>query len=179
MRPFEQKEYPAFSLFSREMALVTAGSMEHFNGCTIGWGSLGNLWSRGGSAGPTVTVYVYPSRYTCSFLLENPTFTVSFFPPEYRKALGYMGSHSGRDGDKVKAAGLTPVPMGDSVTYREAHLTFLCRKLYQHAFAKKDLAPEIQAYYQASPAVYPPDERGDWQAHVVFVGEVIDVDDRR
>ena len=104
--------------------------MEHFNGCTIGWGSLGNIWSRAGSVGSVVTVYVYPSRYTCEFLKANDTFTVSFFPQEHRKALDYMGTHSGRDEDKTAAAGLTPVAMGPSVGYREAHLTFLCRKTF-------------------------------------------------
>lgn len=39
-------------------------------------------------------------------------------------------SPDGRDEDKVKAAGLTPVAIGDSVTYEEANLTFLCKKLY-------------------------------------------------
>ena len=179
MKKFEQKEYKVFDMFSHQTALVTAGNIHHFNGCTIGWGSLGNIWSRAGSIGPIVTVYVYPSRYTCEFLKTNDTFTVSFFPQEYRKALGYMGTHSGRDGDKVTAAGLTPVIMGDSVTYQQADLTFLCKKLYQHEFVKEDLAGEIHDYYKASPAAFPPDENGDWQTHYMFVGEIIDVEDKR
>ena len=179
MNEFEQKEYKVFDLFSHQMALVTAGNMEHFNGCTIGWGSLGNIWSRAGSVGPIVTVYVYPSRYTCEFLKAYDTFTVSFFPQEYRKALGYMGTHSGRDGDKVKGAGLTPVPMGESVGYKEAELTFVCEKLYQHRFEKEDLAKEIHEYYKANPKVYPPDANGEWQTHDMFVGRITDVCDRR
>lgn len=47
-----------------------------------------------------------------------------------------MGSHSGRDVNKVEMSGLTPVAIGASVTYKEANLTFLCRKIYQHPFAK-------------------------------------------
>ena len=175
MNNYEQKEYKVFEMFSHQMALVTAGDLEHFNGCTIGWGSLGNIWGKTG----IVTVYVYPSRYTCEFLKANDTFTVSFFPEEYRAALNYMGSHSGRDEDKVKAAGLTPVSVGESVGYREAELTFLCKKLYQHEFEKADLDKEIQEYYQASPKVYPHDANGDWQTHFMFVGEIIEVDDKR
>ena len=38
MKEFEQKAYKAFQLFGRQMPLVTAGSLEHFNSCTIGWG---------------------------------------------------------------------------------------------------------------------------------------------
>lgn len=101
-------------------------------------------------------------------------FTVSFFPESYRKALGYMGTHSGKEGDKAEAAGLTPVSIGDSVTYKEATMTFLCRKIYQHQFAKEDIAAEIQDYYKNNPKVYPVDENGEWQPHWVFVGEIID-----
>jgi len=179
MKEFEKKAYPVFDMFSHQLALVTAGNMDDFNGCTIGWGSLGNIWSRGGSVSPIVTVYVYPSRYTCEYLKANDTFTVCFFPKEYRKALGYMGSHSGRDGDKVKAAGLTPIAIGDSVAYEEASLTFLCKKLYQHEFVKEDLAQEIHEYYKGSPASFPPDANGDWQTHYMFVGEILEVVDKQ
>lgn len=179
MKEFEKKDYKVFDMFSHQLALVTAGNIECFNGCTLGWGSMGNIWSRAGSIGPIITVYVYPSRYTWEFLNANETFTVSFFPQEYRKALGYMGSHSGRNEDKVKASGLTPVVMGDSVSYQQANLTFLCKKLYQHRFEKEDLAEEIHNYYKANPAAFPPDESGEWQTHYMFVGEIIDVEDKR
>lgn len=179
MKEFEHKDYKAFELFSKGMPIVTAGTMDHFNGCTVGWGSLGNIWSRSGTISPIVTVYIYPSRYTYDFLTESDTFTVSFLQKEYRKAAGYMGSHSGREGDKAKAAGLTPIAFGDSVTYEEADLVFLCRKLYQHGFSREDLNEEIQAYYQASPGVYPLDENGEWQAHCMFIREVMDVIDKR
>lgn len=172
MREFIEKDYKVFKMFDKQWALVTAGSMEHFNSCTIGWGSLGNIWARDGKTCPIVTVYVHPARYTSEFLKDSQTFTVSFYPELCRKALGYIGSHSGRDDDKVEAAGLTPVAMGESVTYKEASLTFLCKKLYQHQFAKDDLAPEIQAYYASLPKTYP-DFKGGWQPHIVFVGEVL------
>lgn len=44
MENFKQKAYNVFELFDRQWALVTAGSAAHFNSCTVGWGSLGNLW---------------------------------------------------------------------------------------------------------------------------------------
>ena len=172
MSEWKEQDYNVFGLFEKQWALVTAGTPEHFNGCTVGWGSMGTLWNR-----PVVTVYVHPARYTCEFLKENDSFTVCFFPDSCKKALGIMGSRSGRDGDKVGAAGLTPVPVGGSVGYREASRTFLCRKLYQHRFSKEELAPEIRDYYRAHPGVYPPDENGEWQPHWVFVGEVVDCPD--
>ena len=159
-----------FDLFNNQWALVCAGTPERFNCCTVSWGSLGTLWSR-----PVVTVYLYPTRYTTQFVLAADTFTVSFFPPECRGALGILGSRSGRDGDKVAEAGLTPVPCGESVTFAEATTTFLCRKIYEGPFAKEGLAPDIRAFYSAKPRVFPPDDAGSWEPHWVFVGEVIDV----
>lgn len=178
MSSFKEKDYKIFEMFDKQWALVTAGPMEHFNSCTVSWGSLGNIWGHAGQSCPIVTVYVHPARYTSEFLSDSDTFTVSFYPESCRKALGYMGSHSGRDGNKAAEAGLTPVAMGNGVTYKEATLTFLCKKLYQHQFTKEDLAPEIQAYYASMPKTYP-DFKGGWQPHIVFVGEILDVEDKR
>jgi flavin reductase (DIM6/NTAB) family NADH-FMN oxidoreductase RutF len=179
MSNFEEKEYTVFDLFQKQWALVSAGNMEHFNSCTIGWGSLGTLWTRQRKNGAILTVYVHPARHTCDFLIRNETFTVSFFPPRYKKALGYMGSHSGRDVNKVEMANLTPVAIGKSVTYEEASLTFLCRKIYQHPFDKDGLASDIQEYYQVNPRSFPRDDQGEWQPHWMFIGEIIEVDDKR
>ena len=178
MENFREKDYKVFELFDRQWAIVTAGSMEHYNSCTISWGSLGNIWGPSGKSRPTVTVYVHPARYTSEFMKDSDTFTVSFYPESCKKALGYIGSHSGRDGDKAAAAGLTPVEIGQGVTYKEANLTFLCKKLYQHQFSREDIAPEIQEYYASKPSVYPGSD-GGWQPHIVFVGEIVDVQDKR
>ena len=169
MSSCKETDYKVFELFEKNWALVTAGTLEHFNGCTVGWGCMGTIWNK-----PIVTVFLHPARYTRDFLRENDSFTVSFFPESHKRALEIMGSRSGRDGDKVSTASLTPVAVGDSVGYQEANLTFLCRKLYQHQFEKDDLAPEIQEYYRSFPKAFPPDKKGDWQPHWVFVGEVIE-----
>ena len=167
MKPFEAKDYKVFDMFNNQWGLVTAGNKDHYNTCTIGWGSLGTIWGGPGKGKPIVTVYVNPARYTWNYLKEDDTFTVSFFPEKYRKVLGYLGSHSGRDGDKVKAAGLTPVTIGDGVTFKEANLTFLCRKIYQDMFRREGMAEEIQDFYSG------------WEPHWLFIGEVLDADDRR
>lgn len=50
MENFKQKAYNVFELFDQQCALVTAGSIKHYNSCTVGWGSLGNLWGPTGEA---------------------------------------------------------------------------------------------------------------------------------
>lgn len=109
MESYKEKAYKAFEMFDKEWAIVTAGDLEHYNSCTIGWGSFGNSWRDEENKCSTITIYVHPTRYTSEFLKDNDYFTVSFYPEKYRSALAYIGSHSGRDEDKTKATGLTPI----------------------------------------------------------------------
>ena len=149
----------ALKIFHDDWALVTAGDLNHYNTMTIGWGGLGTLWSK-----PVATVYVKPIRYTHSFLEANETFTVSFFPKEYRQALMLLGTKSGRDGDKVAEAGLTPVAAGDTVTFAEAELTLLCRRIYRQDLDPSAMPAEvIRAYYETE------------APHTMFIGEVVDI----
>lgn len=178
MNNFEEKDYKVFDMFKEQWALVSAGNIDDFNSCTVGWGSLGTLWTRPGKSGAVVTVYIHPSRYTWDFFIQNEIFTVSFFPSKYKGALGYMGSHSGRNENKAEGAGLTAVSIGESVTYEEANLTFLCRKICQQAFSKENLPTDVQDYYKSNPEVFPPDEEGEWQPHWLFIGEIIEVEDK-
>ena len=119
--------------------LITAGCMERgYNTMTASWGHLGCIWG-----GYTSVCYIRPQRYTKSFVDREDLYTLCFFPG-YKKELGYLGSHSGRDEDKVAKTGLTPV-FGDGFTYfEEADLVLVCRKLYrapvlEEGFLDRDL----------------------------------------
>ena len=129
---------------------------------------MGSIWGPPNGGRSVITVYVNPDRYTWDVLTESDTFTVQFFPPEYRQALGYLGSHSGRDEDKVSAAGLTPKELAGGITFEEAELTFVCRKLYQGQFQREGLADEIRH------GIYE-----NWDPHWMFVGEILEVEDKR
>ena len=52
-------------------------------------------------------IFVRDSRYTKEFIDANEFFSITFLSGQYRDALNYCGSHSGRDEDKFAAAGLT------------------------------------------------------------------------
>ena len=168
MTTFDHQNYNVFEMFRDQWALATAGTIDHYNTCTIGWGSLGTIWGGPGRGRGVVTVYVQPSRLTWEYLKEADIFTVDFFPAEYRKALGYLGSHSGRDEDKVAAVGLTPKAIGGGITFEEANLTFVCRKLYQGPFEREGLADVINNGIYA-----------DWDPHWMFLGEILEVEDKR
>jgi flavin reductase (DIM6/NTAB) family NADH-FMN oxidoreductase RutF len=124
---------PATRVWARQWLLLACGdfSRHDFNCMTVGWGSLGVMWGK-----PFAMVVVRPTRYTFQFMERFPTFTLSAFPPAWKKALDYCGSHSGRDGDKVKACGLT-AGAGRSVEspgFAEAELVIECRTIYKDDF---------------------------------------------
>lgn len=149
----------AFDEFGNKWALVTAGSMDDHNSMTVSWGGVGCLWGK-----PVATVYIRPNRHTYGYFEQNEYFTVSFYPAGCKNALGVMGSKSGRDCDKDKEAGLTPIPCGESVTYKDARRTLLCRKLYSQDMNAENFTPEvIRRYY------------GNEPAHKMYIGEIIDI----
>lgn len=114
-----------FSQFDKKWALVTAGDRDSYNMMTVSWGSLGTLWGR-----PVATVYVRESRHTHAFLDARETFTVSFYPESCKKLLAMLGTKSGRDMDKMHVEGLTPRFLEEGVTFEEAEVTLVCRKLF-------------------------------------------------
>lgn len=123
-----------FELIARDWFLLTAGtSSDGYNTMTASWGGLGELWNQRVSF-----VFVRPQRHTWKFMEKNGLYTMSFFGEEYREALKYCGSHSGRDVDKEKQTGLTPFqPREGTAAFREARLVLVCRKLYH-----QDLQPD-------------------------------------
>ena len=115
-----------YEKIAKEWMLCTAGGISNYNTMTCSWGHLGSLWNQ-----PTAICYVRPQRYTRQFIDREEKYTLCFFPAEYKKALGYLGTVSGRDGDKVASAGLTPVHEAGVTYFAEASLVLVCRTLYQ------------------------------------------------
>lgn len=149
----------SFGIFNDVWALLTAGNKDSYNTMTISWGSLGTLWNKS-----IATVYVKPIRYTHQFLEKNDYFTISFFPEEYRNALTLLGTKSGRDGDKVKEAGLTADFLENSVTFKEAKTTLLCKKIYRQDLDVSNMPENVIKTFYTTEA-----------AHTMFIGEVVEI----
>ena len=115
----------AVSLFDDSWCLITAGNEESYNTMTASWGAMGELWNE-----DVCSVFIRPQRYTYEFTEKNDRFTLSFFTEEYKKALTFCGRYSGRDCDKAKETGLTPMPVDGSMSFKESRLTLVCEKLY-------------------------------------------------
>jgi len=152
---------PTHYLWDKQWLLLTAGDFDagHFNTMTVGWGSLGTMWSK-----PFAQVVVRPSRYTYQFMEQYDTFTLCAFSRTYRDALQLLGSQSGRDGDKIAKAGLTPMASTQvaAPSFAEAELVIECQKMYwQDMIPSHFLKPEIERNYP----------EGDH--HRIYFGEIL------
>ena len=150
-------QFNPFTMINDEWMLLSAGNKQKCNTMTVSWGSLGVLWNK-----PVATVYVRPTRYTLEFLDRESTFSLCVLGEGHRPALNYCGSHSGRDGDKVNAAGLTPVFEGQTPYFAEAKLVLVCKKLY-----KQDFSPACFLDQSLDDANYP---KKDY--HKMFIGSI-------
>lgn len=145
-----------FDMIGREWMLVTAGTPENFNTMTASWGGAGILWGK-----PVAFSFIRPQRYTYEFMQKFDRYTLSFYDEKYRDALNFCGSHSGRNEDKVKMTGLTPAACGDAVYFKEAKLTFVCRKLYAQDMKLDNFVDkEIAKTYKGN------------DLHRTFIGEI-------
>ena len=90
---------------------------------TASGGGLGMLFKK-----PTTWCILQASRYTLELILKEQTYTLSYFPDEYKEQILFLGSKSGRDSEKMKEVELTIVqtPSKD-ISYKEARLIFECR----------------------------------------------------
>ena len=147
------------SVFDKKWALLTAGESDRFNTMTISWGGLGTIWGK-----PVATVYVRTSRYTHDFMDTNDFFTVSFYLEECRQVLGVLVSKSGRDMDKINNSGLTPVQAGDSISFKEAEVTLVCRKLFKQQLDVANIPKNIaKAMYEGQ------------APHDMYIGEIVEI----
>lgn len=148
-------------LWNQQWLLLTVGEFDQgdFNAMTVGWGSMGTMWGK-----PFVQIVVRPTRYTYHFLQRFADFTLCAFPEEKREALQFLGTHSGRDGDKITESGLTPINSTrvKSPSYEEASLVLECRKLYWNDMISTHfLDPEIETNYPGK------------DYHRIYFGEIV------
>ena len=161
--PINMLEMNPFTKIGKEWALISAGSKKEFNIMTVSWGGLGVLWGKN-----VVYIFIRDSRFTKEFLDEGEFFSMAFLSENFRDALNYCGSHSGRSEDKLANAGLTPaqrlgIPFPD-----ESNLVLFCRKL-----ATIPITEDTFNEKHISEKFYSGDNAGD--LHTMYVGAIIEV----
>lgn len=127
-----------FTKIGTEWMLITAGDEKSHNTMTASWGGFGVLWRKN-----VATIYIRPQRYTKEFVDAHDKLTLTFFDEKYKKALTHLGRVSGRDGDKIAEAGLTPYFMDGTTAFEEANLVLICRKLYEDDIKEECFIDEV------------------------------------
>jgi flavin reductase (DIM6/NTAB) family NADH-FMN oxidoreductase RutF len=103
--------------------VITAGKEDHYNSMTGSVTGLAFLFKK-----PTTWCFFREDRYTLEMIQKEQTYTLSYFPNEYKKQILFLGSKSGRDSEKMKEVELTSVqtPSGD-MSFKEARLIIECK----------------------------------------------------
>jgi len=149
-----------FNEIGKEWFLITAGNGENYNTMTASWGFMGVMWGT-----PSILCAVRTNRHTFKFMEDSDIYTISFFDESYRNTLNFCGTKSGRDYDKAKETGLTPIEIDGAVTFEQAKRVFVCKKRYseimnQESFTEKST---YDKWYSTDPM------------HKQYIGEIIAV----
>lgn len=151
----------AARLISEDWMLITAGNSKKWNTMTASWGGMGFIWNKN-----VCFIFIRPQRYTYEFTEKNDMLTLSFFENKYRKQLSLCGATTGRNTDKAKATGFTPLSndKNNTVYFEEARMVLVCKKLYYQDIKEEN-------FYDKSiiKDVYPGKDY-----HRMYVVEIID-----
>jgi flavin reductase (DIM6/NTAB) family NADH-FMN oxidoreductase RutF len=112
-----------FTLVGKVYPVITAGKADHYNSMTASGGGMGLLFKK-----PPTWCLLQANRYTLEMIQKEQTYTMSYFPDEFKKQVLFLGSKSGRDSEKMKEVELTSVqtPYGD-MSFKEARLIIECK----------------------------------------------------
>jgi flavin reductase (DIM6/NTAB) family NADH-FMN oxidoreductase RutF len=129
--------------------LAKSKNDEKINVMTIGWASIGYMWSK-----PIMTVLVRKSRFTHHIIEKATSFTVSIPTDDLIEALNFCGTKSGRDFNKFKECKLSVIsaqkvdtPIIDisgfhyecKIVYKsEMNPDFLCKEYKEDVYADND-----------------------------------------
>jgi flavin reductase (DIM6/NTAB) family NADH-FMN oxidoreductase RutF len=112
-----------FTLAGKDYTVITAGKEDHYNSMIASGGGLGIHLKK-----PTSWCNLRSDRYTLEMIQKNLTYTLSYFPNEYKNQTLFLGSKSGRDSEKMKEVALTSIqtPCGN-MSFKEARLIIECK----------------------------------------------------
>lgn len=142
-------------------AFLTTKKGDKVNTMTIAWGGINVVWGK-----PLYVVYVRYSRDTYDMLEGNDAFTVSVpLENDLRKELGYCGTKSGRDTDKIKDCNFTLLPgrKVDVPVISECDLHYECKVIYRQAMEPNAVPQDVKDRYYST-----------HNYHVIYYGEILD-----
>lgn len=140
-------------------AFLTSAHGGKTNAMTIAWGSYCFAWGK-----PVFMAMIRPSRFSHDLVEASGEFTISIPYSDMKQALGICGSTSGRDGDKVAAAGLKLLPAEQTQTpvINTPGLHYECKVICRQQMASAGTSEQVKSQFYAS---------GDF--HTLYFGEIV------
>lgn len=145
-----------------DATLITSGSGENINVMTASWGGLGVFWEK-----PVAFCFLGAQRYSITTMDKGDTYTISFYTEAYKDAIQYCGTTTGRNEDKIKGSGLTPIKTPSGATaFAEAWMIFECKKMISQPLSQDAIADKTS------------DAAQKWngkELHKMYIGEILNV----
>ena len=154
--------------------LLNTKSGDKINSMTIAWGQIGIEWGK-----LFFTSYVRHGRFTHEQIEVSKEFTVSIpLNQEQRKAaakaIGYIGSRTGRNTDKLKDMNLTVIDgiKVKSPAVKELPLTLECKVIYIQEQEQNNMPEDVlkSCYPEDVPSSNP---MANKDFHTVYYGEIV------
>ena len=150
--------------------LLTTKNGDKVNSMTIGWGTLGVEWGL-----PVFVAFIREGRFTREQLDASMEFTVNIpYGTVDKKILGYCGSKTGRNADKIKDLNLTMVEsdLVKAPGIRELPLTLECKVLYKQLQDKQAIPESIrESRYPEHVDSSNPMANRDY--HIAYYGQIV------
>lgn len=152
-----------FKLVGDDWTVITAG--EDPNSMVASWGGVGIMFNK-----PVTWCFLRANRYTLEKIRETGTYTMCYFPKEFKEEILKFGIASGRYSDKMEKTALTPVMTPDDIpAYHEAKIIIECRLIAAPTVSKDEFyTEEAKEFLQGG---Y--DEAKDW--HKLVYGEITNI----
>ena len=154
--------------------LLNTKSGDKINSMTIAWGQIGIEWGK-----LFFTAYIRHGRFTHEQIEVSKEFTVSIpLNQEQRKAvskaIGYIGSRTGRNIDKLNDMNLTVIEgiKVKSPAVKELSLTLECKVIYKQEQEQNNMPEDIikSCYPEDVPSSNP---MANKDFHTVYYGEIV------
>ena len=149
-----------FKLVGKDFTVITAG--ETPNSMVASWGGVGIMFNK-----PVTWNFLRANRFTLEKIRETGTYTMSYFPDQYKGDIMQFGMKSGRNTDKMAQTKLTPMTTPDGYpAYSEAKIIIECKLIAASTVSKDEFyTEEAKTFLQEG---Y--DDAKDW--HKLVYGEI-------
>jgi flavin reductase (DIM6/NTAB) family NADH-FMN oxidoreductase RutF len=140
-------------------AFLTVKADDDCNTMTIGWATIGYIWQR-----PVFMIAVRDSRHTFKLLERTDNYTVTIpSGVEFKDAVAYCGTKSGREFDKFKECNLTTkqAQQVQSPIIDIPGIHYECKIIYKSAMDNNFMESSLEKLYP----------KKDY--HTLYFGEIV------